>query len=89
MDLLTKVTIGLGPSIYNADGSTVARSDPSEMDTVRQKFLIGQPGLSESDNRTGGIDAAVEIYGKSERRKFRAGVYYLRVKHFGKAGVYA
>lgn len=83
------MTIGLGPSIYNADGSTVARSDPSEMDTVRQKFLIGQPGLSESDNRTGGIDAAVEIYGKSERRKFRAGVYYLRVKHFGKAGVYA
>ena len=26
MDLLTKVTIGCGPSIYNADASTVAGS---------------------------------------------------------------
>ena len=27
MDLLTKVTIGCGPSIYNADASTVSGSD--------------------------------------------------------------
>ena len=26
MDLLTKVTIGCGPSIYNADSSTVSRT---------------------------------------------------------------
>jgi hypothetical protein len=27
MDLLTKVTIGCGPSIYNADAATVAGSE--------------------------------------------------------------
>ncbi len=28
MDLLTKVTIGCGPAIYNADASTVAGTQP-------------------------------------------------------------
>ena len=40
MDLLTKVTIGCGPSIYNADASTVSGSDQSELDTVKNNFLI-------------------------------------------------
>ena len=31
MDLLTKVTIGCGPSIYNADAATVSGSDASEL----------------------------------------------------------
>ncbi|MFN6978620.1 MAG: DUF2853 family protein, partial [Gemmobacter sp.] len=31
MALLTKVTIGCGPSIYNADSETIAASDPSEV----------------------------------------------------------
>ena len=34
MDLLTKVTIGCGPSIYNADASTVVGSQESELETV-------------------------------------------------------
>jgi hypothetical protein len=38
MDLLTKVTIGCGPSIYNKDSSTVAGSQQSELDTVRNNF---------------------------------------------------
>ena len=42
MDLLTKVTIGCGPSIYNADSSTVSGSDESEIATVKNNFLINQ-----------------------------------------------
>lgn len=38
MDLLTKVTIGCGPSIYNADASTVAGSQESELETVKKTF---------------------------------------------------
>jgi len=38
MDLLTKVTIGCGPSIYNADASTVAGSQKSELETVKASF---------------------------------------------------
>ena len=34
MDLLTKVTVGLGPSIYNLDASKVSGSDEKELDTV-------------------------------------------------------
>jgi hypothetical protein len=33
MDLLTKVTIGCGPAIYDADASTVAASQPGEIET--------------------------------------------------------
>ena len=40
MDLLTKVTVGLGPSIYNADSSTVSGSDDKELATVKNNFLI-------------------------------------------------
>jgi hypothetical protein len=35
MDLLTKVTIGCGPSIYNADAATIAGSQQSELDMVK------------------------------------------------------
>jgi hypothetical protein len=38
MDLLTKVTIGCGPSIYNADAATVAGSQQAELETVKNNF---------------------------------------------------
>ena len=40
MALLTKVTIGCGPAIYNADAETVAASQESELETVKNNFLI-------------------------------------------------
>ena len=40
MALLTKVTIGCGPSIYNADASTVAGSQPDEIETVKNSCRI-------------------------------------------------
>ena len=40
MILLTKVTIGCGPAIYNADASTFAGSKPDELEAVRKNFLI-------------------------------------------------
>lgn len=89
MDLLTKVTIGCGPSIYNADASTVSGSDESELNTVKNNFLIKKLGLSESDDLDGAINAVMETYGKSNRNKYRAVVYYLLTKHFGKESIYA
>jgi hypothetical protein len=88
MDLLTKVTIGCGPSIYNADASTVAGSQPDEIETVKNNFLIKKLGLSASDDLDGAIAKAIETYGKSERNKYRAVVYYMLTKHFGKESVY-
>ncbi|MDF1716582.1 MAG: DUF2853 family protein [Antarcticimicrobium sp.] len=88
MDLLTKVTIGCGPSIYNADASTVAGSQPSELETVKENFLMKKLGLPDGPELMGAIDKAIETYGKSERNKYRAVIYYMLTKHFGKESVY-
>jgi hypothetical protein len=88
MDLLTKVTVGLGPSIYNADSSTVSGSDEKELATVKNNFLIKKLGLSESADLDGAISSVLDTYGQSNRNKYRAVVYYLLVKHFNKASVY-
>jgi hypothetical protein len=87
-DLLEKVARGLGPAIYNKDASTVAASDESELDTVKNNFLKGKLGLSDSDDLDGGIAEAIETLGASNRNKYRAMFYYLLVKKFGKESAY-
>ena len=47
MDLLTKVTIGCGPAIYNKAAQTVAGGQASELETVKNNFLIKQLGLAD------------------------------------------
>lgn len=88
MDLLKKVTIGCGPSIYNADASTVAGSQETELETVKKSFLMKKLGLSDGPELMEAIHSVIETYGRSERNKYRAVVYYLLVKHFGKEAVY-
>ena len=88
MDLLKKVTIGCGPSIYDADASTVAGSQPGELETVKTNFLMKKLGLAESDDLMDAIDKVIETYGRSERNKYRAVIYYMLTKHFGKESVY-
>lgn len=88
MDLLTKVTIGCGPSIYNRDASTVSASDPKELETVKKNFLIKKLGLTDGPALDEAISAVMDQYGRSVRAKYRAVVYYLLTKHFGKDGVY-
>ena len=88
MDLLTKVTIGCGPSIYNADAATVAGSQQAELDTVKNNFLIKKLGLADGPNLEAGIDAVMEKYGRSNRNKYRVVIYYLLTVHFKKESVY-
>ena len=88
INLLTKVTIGCGPSIYDADASTVAGSQESELETVKNNFLIKKLGLADGPALMQAIDSVIETYGRSERNKYRAVVYYMLVKHFGKESVY-
>lgn len=89
MDFLTKVTVGLGPSIYNADSATVSGSDEKELATVKNNFLIKKLGLSESQDLDGAIASVMQTYGQSNRNKYRAVVYYLLAKHFKKEAVYS
>ena len=88
MDLLRKVTIGCGPAIYNADSSTVSATDKSELATLRKNFLIKKLGLSGNDKLDEAVDKVMQQYGQSNRHKYRAVVYYLLTKHFGKESVY-
>ncbi len=89
MNLLTKVTIGCGPSIYDSDASTVAGGQASELETVKNNFLMKKLGLSDGPELMAAINSVIETYGRSERNKYRAVVYYMLVKHFGKEAVYS
>ncbi|KPQ06878.1 MAG: Protein of unknown function (DUF2853) [Rhodobacteraceae bacterium HLUCCA12] len=89
MELLTKVTIGCGPTIYDADAATVAATQPGEMETVKTNYLIKKLGLADGPHLDQALDAAIDTYGRSERNKYRAVLYYMLCKHFGKEGVYA
>lgn len=88
LDLLTKVTIGCGPAIYNADASTVAGGQEHELETVKNNFLMKKLGLADSPALDAAIAEAIETYGKSERNKYRAVIYYMLTKKFGKESVY-
>jgi len=88
MDLLTKVTIGCGPSIYNSDSSTVASTDKKELDTVKNNFLIKKLGLKDGSDLDKGIAVVIDQYGRSNKNKYRAVVYYLLTKHFKKEAIY-
>ena len=88
MDLLTKVTIGCGPSIYNRDSSTVAGSDEGEKETVKNNYLMKKLGLSDSPDLMNAINAVLDKYGSSNPSKYRAVVYYQLCKHFKKQSVY-
>ncbi|MBE0413890.1 DUF2853 family protein [Yoonia sp.] len=88
LDLLTKVTIGCGPAIYNADAATVAATQPAEVETVKNNFLIKKLGLKDGPELDTAIKSVLDTYGQSERNKYRAVVYYMLTKHFGKEAIY-
>lgn len=85
---LTKVVIGCGPSIYNDDAATVSGSDPEELARVKQNFLVKKLGLKDGPDLDKAIDAVIDQYGRSNRNKYRAVVYYLLAKHFKKESAY-
>ena len=89
-DLIEKVTVGLGPSIYKKDSETVSCSQSSELDTVKKNFLTKKLGLNASD---ADMDAAIkkvcETMGTSNRNKYRALFYALLTKEFKQESIYA
>ena len=88
MDLLKKVTVGLGPAIYNLDASKVSGSDDKELDTVKINFLMKKLGLSDGPELKDAIISVIDKYGRSEKNKHRAVIYYQLARHFGKQSVY-
>ena len=57
-------------------------------DGYAQNFLIKKLGLKDSPELDTAINTVLEQYGKSNKNKYRAVVYYLLTKHFKKESVY-
>lgn len=87
-DLLIKVAKGLGPAIYNADASKVSGTDPEELATVKNNFLIKKLGLKDSPALDAAIEEVMQQMGSDNRNKYRAMVYYLLTVKFNKEHVY-
>ena len=88
MDLLKRVTIACGPSIYNRDSASISSSEESELERVKTNFLIKKLGLDPNVDFDTPITSIMNRYGKTNRTKYRVVVYYLLVKHFGKEDIY-
>ena len=88
MELLTKETFACGPAIYNKDAGTVSASDAYEIKTLRNNFLIKKLGLQDSLDLNTAIAEVLDICGQSNRNKYRAVVYYLLTKRFGKESIF-
>ena len=74
-------------TLSNADARQVSFSDPAELKTVRENFVKGKLGVTESDAE---IDAAIKAVGERvPGHKQRLTVYYLLADHYGKLGVFA
>ena len=88
-EFITKVTIGLGPVIYNKGTANVACSKKDELDTVKNNFLKKKLGLTNDDKE---LDEAIkevcETLGKSNKNKFRVHFYALLAIKFDKADIY-
>jgi len=89
MDLLKKVTIACGPSIYRDDASTVSASDKTELERIKKSFLIGKLDLKDGLELDQGISDVVDQYGRSNRNKYRVVVYYLLAIRFKRENAFA
>ena len=88
LKFIEKVAVGLGPAIYNRDSSLVSGSDESELETVKNNFLIKKLGLPDGPHLMHAIKEVIREYGTSERTKYRAVVYYILARRFKKESAY-
>jgi len=55
---------------------------------VKNNFLIKKLALDDGPQLMDAINGVLDTYGRSERNKYRAVVYYMLVKQFGKESIY-
>ena len=88
-DLIKKITVGLGPSIYNKDAESIACGQASELETVRKNFLQKKLGLTHDEAElNAAIKEVCEKMGSSNRTKYRALFYGLLAIKFNKTSIY-
>ena len=82
---LEVIVKNLGPSIYRKDAESVACTDPKELETVKNNFLVKKLKMPKEDKEA--LDKAVaEVCEKLKgvRTKYRATFYYMLAKNLKK-----
>jgi len=74
----------LGIALQSADASSVACSDSSELNTVRESFLKRKLGLTLSDTELDKAISDICQQMKDSKRKSRVTFYYLLAEKFDK-----
>jgi hypothetical protein len=88
-DLITKVVIGLGPSVYKKASELVSCSQAKELETIKNSFLKKKLGLTNSDEELQtAIKEVCQELGTSNRAKKRVHFYALLAMKFKKESVY-
>lgn len=84
-NFLQIVVKNLGPSIYRKDAETVSCSDPKELETVKNNFLVRKLKMKKEDKEA--LDATVQEVCeklKGVKNRYRATFYYMLAKNLGK-----
>ena len=84
MGKLDSIAKFMGIAAMGGDASLVAGTQESELETIKNSFLKGHLGLSDSDDLDGAIAKVNGMLGESNPLKQRAAFYYLLADHFGK-----
>jgi|GEM_PF-250638 len=80
--LLRTAAKACGPALYKANASMVSSGDAAELERVKRNFLIKKLGLKDDPQLDEAIKNVVDIFGSSNRQKYRAIFYYLLIKEF-------
>lgn len=75
-ELLHKITLSLGPSIYRRDAELVSCSDPKELARIKENFLIKKLGLRDGPKLDKVLKEVCDEYGL--KTKYRA-IFYLQL----------
>jgi hypothetical protein len=78
MELLEKVTDGLGPANYNLDAQAVSVTDPEEMKRVYTNFVADELAISDEEKGMAMVQAVADkMSAVGVHKKYRAVFYYL------------
>ena len=87
--LLKAIGKSLGPSLYKADSSKVACSDPKELDRIKMNFCMKKLEVKDTPKLEATIKEVCADMGSKNRNKQRVVFYYMLVKKLKKSKVFA
>jgi hypothetical protein len=88
--LLEKIILSLGLAAYqmDSDSALVSANDKAEKMLVVDRLLVKKFGMEADLKLIDIVDSAIEVYGKSKPRKFRAVLYYIITTELKMEAVY-